>query len=357
MPSFLAAALLLLAQEEAAWRREVRESCLDCHGADAPKGGLNLEAILADEVARHPEPWEKALRRVRARQMPPPGKSRPTEAAYATIIAGLEGPLDAAPPDPGRTDTLRRLTRLEYQNAVRELLHLDVDASSLLPADESSHGFDVATAGTLSATLLERYVAAAEKIARRALGRGSRSPDGDTFRVRPDVTQEERLDGLPLGTRGGIRIPYAFPRDGSYEIRVRLARDRDELVEGLRGTHELLVLLDRERVKEFTVKPPKGGEGHAKVDAHLNVRLDVKAGPRELVVTFLKKPTSVIETLRQPYESRVNSHRSPRQAPAVFEVSVTGPFDARGPGDTPSRRRLLVSNEPEKILAPLRSRE
>ncbi|HEX7898675.1 MAG TPA: DUF1587 domain-containing protein, partial [Planctomycetota bacterium] len=250
------------AQED--WRGEVRAACLDCHGSDAPKAGLDLGKILADDPARHAETWEKAVRRLRARQMPPPGKSKPSEAAYGTMLAGLEARLDAATPDPGRPDTIRRLTRFEYQNAVRELLALDVDASSLLPADESSHGFDAATAGTLSATLLERYVAAAEKISRRALGRGSRSPGGDTFRVRPDVTQEDRLEGMPLGTRGGIRIPYTFPQDGAYDVRVRLMRDRDELVEGLNGPHELLVLLDRARVAEFTVKP--GGE-QAKIDA------------------------------------------------------------------------------------------
>ena len=144
--------LALCAQDD--WRREVRAACVECHGPDAPKAGLNLEAILGDDPARHPEAWEKAVRKMRTRQMPP--KTRPSEAAYGTMLAGLEGRLDAAPRDPGRPDTLRRLTRLEYQNAIRELLALEVDASTLLPPDESAHGFDAATAGTLSATLLER---------------------------------------------------------------------------------------------------------------------------------------------------------------------------------------------------------
>jgi hypothetical protein len=354
--------LLLCLQAEPAgdaWRREIRSACADCHGPDAPKGGLDLESILADDPLRHVAAWEKALRRLRTRQMPPPGKSRPAEPVYDRVIAALERRLDAAPPDPGRPDTLRRLTRFEYQNAIRDLLALEVDASALLPADESSHGFDAATAGTLSATLLERYLGAAEKVSRLALGRAARSPGGDTFRVRPDVTQEGRLDGMPLGTRGGLKAVATFPRDGAYEVRVRLMRDRDELVEGLNGAHELIVLIDRERVAQFAVKPPKGGEGHADVDAHLRARLNVKAGPRELVVSFLKKPSSVIETLRQPYESRFNTHRHPRQGPAVFEVSVLGPLEDAGPGDTPSRRRILGSNaaDPEtrarEILAPL----
>jgi len=327
------------------WRRAIGKSCLDCHGADNPKGKLNLEAILADEPALHAPTWEKVVRRLRTRQMPPAGKKRPPEEVYGEMLSGLEGALDAAAaakPDPGRTDTIRRLTRLEYQNAVRDLLALDIDASALLPPDESSHGFDSATAGTLSPTLVERALTAAQKISRLAVGSLGRSPGGDTFRVPPDVTQEERREGLPAGTRGGTRIPYTFPQDGDYDIRIRLTRDRDEFVEGLTEDHELVVLLDRRPVKQFTVKPPRGdAHGHARVDAHLGARIPVTAGPHDLGVTFLKKPSSLVETLRQPYDAHFNTHRHPRLSPAVYEVSITGPYDARGPGDTPSRRLIF----------------
>jgi hypothetical protein len=150
------------------------------------------------------------------------------------------------------------------------------------------------------------------------------------------------MEGLPHGTRGGILIPYAFPMEGDYDVRVRLARDRDELVEGLTEPHELVILLDRKPVKQFTVLPPKGDpRGHARVDAHLVVRLPGAAGPHGLGVTFLKKPSSLVETLRQPYDARFNTHRHPRLSPAVFEVSITGPYDPRGPGDSPSRRLIL----------------
>src|SRR6185503_18678883 len=263
------------------------------------------------------------------RQMPPAGKPRPTEDAYGTMVSGLEAALDAAAeagPRPGTPDTIRRLTRLEYQNAVRDLLALEIDAAGLLPPDESSHGFDAATAGTLSPTLLERSLAAARKISRLAVGSVGRSPGGDTFRVPADLTQEERVDGLPPGTRGGLRIPYTFPQDGDYDVRVRLMRDRDELVEGLTEPHDLVVLLDRRSVKQWTVQPPKGDvHGHALVDAGLNARIPIGAGPHEVAVTFLKKPSSVAETLRQPYQARFNTHRHPRLSPAVFEVSITGP--------------------------------
>lgn len=358
-----------LRAQDPAWRQGIAKSCVECHGAEKPKGKLNLESILADEPALHAPAWEKVVRRLRTRQMPPAGRKRPSEETYGEMISGLEAALDAAAqakPDPGRTDTIRRLTRLEYQNAVRDLLDLEIDAAALLPPDESSHGFDSATAGTLSPTLLERTLSAAEKISALAVGKRGRSPGGDTFRVPPDVTQEERMDGLPPGTRGGTKIRTTFPQDGDYEIRVRLARDRDELVEGLTEEHELVVLLDRKLVKRFTVKPPgKDPHGHSRVDAHLAARIPVAGGPHDLGVTFLKKASPVVETLRQPYEAHFNTHRHPRLTPAVYEVSITGPYDPRGPGDSPSRRRIFratpkAPGEEEAcaktILAPLMRR-
>jgi len=149
------------------------------------RGGLTLDAVAARDVERSPEVWEKVLRKVRARQMPPVGLPRPDETTYNAEITTLETALDraaAASPNPGRTATLRRLTRTEYQNAVRDLIALDVDVSALLPADESSYGFDNVTVGDLSPTRLDRYISAAEKISRVAIGRPSVSPDGDTIR-------------------------------------------------------------------------------------------------------------------------------------------------------------------------------
>src|SRR5205085_11983233 len=158
-------------------------------------------------------------------------------------------------PNPGRTDTFRRLNRTEYQNAIRDLLALDIDASALLPKDDASHGFDNVTVGDLSPTLLNRYISAAGKISRLAVGAPRRTPGGDTFRLRPDLTQEGHVEGLPLGTRGGVLLPYTFSRDGEYEIQIRLTRDRNEEVEGLREPHEMELLVDRECVKSFTVAP------------------------------------------------------------------------------------------------------
>ncbi len=286
--------------------------------------------------------------------MPPVGKERPDDQTYDAVISSLETSLDRAAagnPNPGRTATIRRLTRTEYQNAIRDLLALDVDVASLLPGDESSYGFDNVTVGDLSPTLLDRYVSAAEKISRVAVGRPSRSPGGETIRVPADLTQEEHLDGLPIGTRGGAAVPYTFPQDGEYEIQIRLTRDRDEHVEGLNEPHDLELLLDRERVQIFTVKPPVRAAGvpegdqpsHATVDQHLKVRIPVSAGPHVLGATFPKKPSELLETPRQPYQTHFNSYRHPRIQPAIYSVSIIGPYDAKGPGDTPSRRRIFGS--------------
>jgi mono/diheme cytochrome c family protein len=324
----------------------VDEYCLSCHDEDNKKGGLVLETVAAHDVVKHPDIWEKVVRKLRARQMPPVGKERPDDPTYDTVVRYLETSLDraaAAHPNPGRTATIRRLTRTEYRNAVRDLLALDVDVTALLPADDSSYGFDNVTVGDLSPTLLDRYISAAEKISRLALGRPSRSPGGETIRVPPDLTQEGHLEGLPIGTRGGAVLPYTFPLDGEYEIQIRLTRDRDEHVEGLTDTHDVELLLDKARVQVFTVKPPQGEMLHATADQHLKIRLPVQAGPHVVGVAFLKKPSLLQETARQPYQAHFNSYRHPRIQPAVYSISIVGPYDAKSSGDTPSRRRIFVS--------------
>jgi Protein of unknown function (DUF1592)/Protein of unknown function (DUF1588)/Protein of unknown function (DUF1585)/Protein of unknown function (DUF1595)/Protein of unknown function (DUF1587) len=332
----------------------VDDYCLSCHDKDHEKGGLVLETVAAEEIGQHPDVWEKVVRKLRARLMPPVGKERPDDPTYDAVISYLEKSLDRAAitsPNPGRTATIRRLTRTEYKNAIKDLLALDVDVTSLLPADESSYGFDNVTVGDLSPTLLDRYVTAAEKISKVAVGRPSKSPGGETIRVPADVTQEEHIVGLPIGTRGGALVHYTFPQDGEYEIQIRLTRDRDEHVEGLSEPHDLELLLDRDRVQLFTVKPPVREAGvpdteqpsHAKVDQHLNMRVPVTAGPHDIGVAFPKKPSVLLETAREPYQTHFNSYRHPRIQPAIYSVSIIGPYDAKGPGDTPSRRRIFVS--------------
>jgi hypothetical protein len=324
--------------------------CVECHNGEDKAAGLAFDALVAEDVSRNPKAWEKVVRRLVARQMPPEGAIRPSGRTYDSIVSMLAGSLDRAAaekPDPGRTDTFRRLNRTEYQNAIRDLLALDVDATALLPADESSHGFDNVTVGDLSPTLLDRYITAAQKISRLAVGSPGRSPGGDTIRIRADLTQEEHVEGLPIGTRGGAMIPYTCPQDGEYDIQLRLARDRNEHVEGLREANELEVLLDRERMALLTVTPPRSEGDHQTADDHLKTRIRMSAGPHQIGVTFLKNPSSLLETKRQPYQAHYNLHRHPRISPALYQVSITGPYAPQGHGDTPSRRRIFVCSPKE----------
>lgn len=332
--------------------------CIDCHDSDLRKGELDLISILDSPIPQNTGVWENVVRKLTARQMPPIGERRPSPEEYDSLISAVIGQLDELAerhPDPGPPKNLRRLNRTEYQNAIRDLLALEIDASALLPADEPSHGFDNITVDELSPVLLNRYVSAAQKISRLAIGT-SGPPAGATFRPAADESQEDHVPGLPLGTRGGILVDFHFPRDGIYEFQVHLARDRNEKVEGLSGVHEMEILLDRELQASFEIKA-RSNVDHTKVDANLKTRLSVKAGQRKVGVTFVKKPKSLIETKRQPYIARYNHHRHPRQNPAVFQLSITGPFDASGVSETRSRQHILIASPEEEKSAEAAARK
>ena len=333
------------------YRALVSTYCVSCHNGKVKAGGLQLDAVNREDLGAHQEAWERVVRKLRARQMPPPNARRPDEATHMAALTALETALDAASaaaPNPGRTDTFRRLNRTEYRNAIRDLLALEIDPTALLPSDSASFGFDNVTVGNLSPTLLESYVSAAEKISQLAVGRPGLSVGGTTVRVKPDITQEGHIEGLPLGTRGGALMSHLFPANGEYEITIRLARDRNEHIEGLFERHDIELLLDGEQVRVFTIEPPKAEGGpasdapsHATLDSHMKVRVPVTAGQHVLAVTFPKKPSLLLETARQPYEAHFNYYRHPRLQPAVYEVSIIGPYNPAGAGDTPSRRRIF----------------
>jgi hypothetical protein len=276
--------------------------------------------------------------------MPPDGKPRPDKAAYDGTIAYLESSIDRVDvmePNPGRTEMMRRLTRTEYRNVIRDLLALDIDVSSLLPKDDSSHGFDNITVGELSPILFERYLSAAKKISRLALGRPVGSPQGTTLTLPLDLTQDSHIEGLPLGTRGGAVVQHTFPQNGDYELQLQLTRNRNEKVEGLNRSYQLELLLDGSPVQSFQVRPPERGENHDHVDRHLKVRIPVQAGPHELAATFIRQTSALSESERQPYLAHFNADRHPRSHPALYSITVVGPFDASGPGNSPSRRLIF----------------
>lgn len=332
----------------------VKGFCLDCHSGRDATAGLDLEALSKELEASIASPensaWEKVAKRLRARQMPPADYGHPAEKEYADALNELETALDAYAaqhPRPGRTESIRRLNRTEYQNSIRDLLGIKLDVKEMLPADQEGHGFDNVTVGELPPILLSRYLSAAEKISRLAVGRIRKNPDGRTVRLPAARTQEDHVAGLPLGTRGGLVLDHHFPTSGDYEIQIRLMRDRDEKVEGLNEPHELDILIDRKLAHRFQVKPPEKQPGWALdytlSDKHLVKRIRVDAGLHKVGVTFPAKQFSLLENRRQPFDVAFNRHRHPRRSPAIYEVSIVGPFD-------PERNESMTNTLSRKLL-------
>jgi len=320
--------------------------CVTCHNQRLVTAGLKLDDADVAHPGEGAEIWEKVVRKLRTGMMPPPNMPQPSAEGRGALLSWLETSLDkaaAAKPNPGRTETLRRLNRTEYQNAIRDLLSVDVDAASLLPADESGHGFDNVTVGDLPPALLDRYISAAQKISALAIGNTQTSLQSDIIRVPPDVTQEGHVSGLPVGTRGGVLFPYTFVQNGEYDIQIYLARGYSGDIDGLKDTqpHEIKVLLDRTPIGEFTIQRPENGDDSL-IDRNLKIRVPVTAGPHQVGVTFVKNSSSLIETARQPLQSRFNERRHPRVTPAISQVSITGAYAPQGADNTPSRQRIFV---------------
>ncbi len=362
-------------QPEAAggWQRELLDRyCVTCHNGRMRTAGLALDEHDVGAVAAAPAVWETVVRKLRAGAMPPPPRPRPDAATYDRFVGWLETELDrhaAANPDPGRTEAFHRLNRTEYHHAVRDLLDLEIDVAELLPADGASYGFDnIAGVLGVSPTLLERYLAAARKISRVAVGRPAPSATAEVFRLASDLPQDDWVAGMPFGTRGGGAFRHTFPEDAEYDFRVRLARNAGDNLAIFEVPHTVEVSLDGTLVRTFIAggpppdAPRDSDEYRAWRDRQRNVdrdwefRLPVQAGPRELRVTFVRKTTAYPETLRQPYLRPYTSITGgdTRVQPYLGSVTVTGPFAAAGgpPAEgTPSRRRIFVCRPADAVEA------
>jgi len=330
----------------------IAKYCVSCHNSRTRTADLALDSLDVSDPSRDAAAWEKVIKKLRAGSMPPQGMPQPDPPARTALVSFLETAIDrnaAASPNPGRP-ALHRLNRVEYQNVIRDLLALDVDTASLLPADDSSFGFDnVADVLGVSPVLLERYIAAAEKISAMAVGDPASQPTDTTHRVRFDLTQTGHVDGLPLGTRGGTLIRDTFPLDGEYVIKPKLWRTNVGFIRGLASPHQVEISVDGERVHLVTVGTPDdyqtslmGPDNAVKIiEARMQVRVPIKAGPHAIGVTFVQKTGALPPTLLQPYLSTLDPVDSDG-VPRFEAVTISGPFKAAGPGDTPSRRRIFT---------------
>src|SRR5580765_5326609 len=353
--------------------------CVTCHNGRLKTGGLALDTADPADVARNIELWEKVIRKVRAGMMPPPGRpasSTPSDEERRTLVSSLEGSLDRvaeAKPQPGRP-LVHRLNRAEYANAIRDLLALEIDPAPLLPADDSSAGFDnVADVLGLSPVLLESYLSAAGRISALAIGDPKTPPMGEVYRVRQDASQSRHVEGLPLGTVGGFTIRRNIPLDGEYEFKVRLFRTNLGTMRGLEFPHQLEISVDGTRVhlasfggdKDVIASSDNPTTTGDEIDERFTVRVPVKAGPRDITVTFLEKTHGYNSRRLQSYIRSSADTIDFSGHPHIDQFLMTGPFNPTGVGDTPSRRAIFVckpssaAEEPgcaRKILTPLARR-
>src|SRR5688500_2227751 len=326
----------------------VARYCVSCHNEKTKTGGLALDVVSRGSVRDHAPVWEEVQRKLRAGAMPPPGMPRPDAPATAALLRTFAEELDRAPREPGRP-LLRRLNRAEYGNVIRDLLALDVDVRSLLPADDSAFGFDNnADLQAVSPALLERYLTAADKVSALAIGDPATVPAAENYFTRGDQSQSQHQDGLPLGTVGGIGVRHYFPLDGEYQFQVGLIRTNTEGIRGLELPHQLEISVDGERVFLGTV----GGDAEAgqkgvvtdksdATDARLRVRVPVKAGSRLVAAAWVRKIAKGTTRLRPFLRSNAGTYDATGR-PHVKMFTIAGPYNPTGPGDTASRRRIFA---------------
>src|SRR6478672_10255885 len=353
-------------------RALINTYCVSCHNERTKTANLMLDRADAERPGNSAETWEKVIVKLRSRSMPPPGGARrPDNATYDRTATWLESELDraaAAHVNPGRPGELHRLNRTEYANAVRDLLGVEIDPRAMLPPDEQAHGFDTnADALSIQPALLDRYLAAAAKITRLAVGDPTILPGFERYTALKNnsnestwLSQNDRLgEEFPLGSRGGIAARHYFPVDGEYIFRIRLDRTDTGVIRGLQWRNDIEVRVDGVRVGQLSVggtpefanaaAVANGSYVDAKspfstADDRLEVRVPVKAGTRLTTATLIKSENLAVEGLGPnalPIWSREHTNKSDN--PLMISVLlIGGPYAGRHSPDSPSRRRLFV---------------
>ncbi len=334
------------------YRAIFNQYCFTCHNERSKTAGLALDTMDLSAVGHDAETWEKVVRKLRSGMMPPQGSPRPDDATRKRVVTWLTTELDraAANPNPGRP-LLSRLNRTQYANVVRDLLALEVDPSVLLPPDDAAYGFDnIGDVLGVSPVLLERYMDAAGKVSALAVGDADIGPASENFRIRQDASQDIHVEGMPIGTVGGILAKVTLPLDGDYIFTVRMFRTNLGVTRGLEYEHQIEYAVDGARVHMFSM----GGEADFKanlvnmtklgdeIDERGRVRLALKAGPHVITAAFLERSAAANPTRLQPFIRSSTDTRDTSGHPHFEMFTVTGPFNSTGPGDTPSRRRIFI---------------
>ncbi|HEY7186346.1 MAG TPA: DUF1592 domain-containing protein [Vicinamibacterales bacterium] len=336
----------------------VKQYCVGCHNsrsASPANNPVNLETASLTDPLPHAATWERVLRKLAVRAMPPQGAKHPAEPEYAAFTTWLAGTLDKAwqgKATPGRY-VVHRLNRAEYRNAIRDLLALDVDVSSLLPNDGGDFGFDnIATALTTSPLLLDGYVTAAQRISTLAVGDVKASATTTEYSINRDFSQNAYIEGMPLGTRGGKQVRHVFPADGEYKLFGRLVRGIEEGYAGVEGNefpYTFVITLDGDEVysaqigglEDHKVQVKDMNEARAIVDARMTAKIKVTAGPHDIGFTFRDRP-SRLQDVWQPSARDSQEIHFIGGLPKLKTVGVEGPYNASGVSATPSRDRLFV---------------
>jgi mono/diheme cytochrome c family protein len=343
----------------------LRRYCADCHNPAEFSGNFSVTTLDSSALQDHPEIWERIVRKLRTRTMPPQDAPHPDAATYDSFATWLEASLDAsAKPNPG-APMLRRLNRAEYANAIRDLLDLEIDVAGLLPPDDSAFGFDnIGDLLTFSPTLLERYLSAADRVSAMAVGDSTTAAGAQTYTVRGDQSQATHLEQLPLGTVGGVSLTHVFPLDAEYELGLTLFRNNLEVIRGLEHPHQIEIAIDGRRVFLEGVGGDyeDGREGTTvneladSTDARLKVRVPIEAGPRVVTATFVRKMGQGTNRLR-PFDRSNSGTYDGTGRPHIETLTVTGPYSPTGPGDTPSRRRIFTCSPVDANDEPRCARE
>ena len=330
------------------YQQMLNQYCVACHNQQLASANLILPQLGNDSIPADAEVWEKVIRKLQARAMPPQGMPRPSEALYDGFLAMLENTLDQAAqstPNPGRVAAFHRLNRIEYGNAVRDLLELDFDTMALLPPDDAGYGFDnIADVLSVSPMLTERYLSSARKISRLAVGDPKLSPTTDVYEVDKHLRQNVRVsEDLPFGSRGGIAVRHYFPVDGEYVARIFLLRTYNGVIRGLHEANELELRLDGKRIRQIAVGRPAAEESGTGPDVEgIEVRFFAEAGPAILAVNFVAD-SSLPEGMQRPHYAITSYEYAGNRAEktGIARVELRGPYGELSRGDTPARRKIF----------------